>query len=178
VLGCRHQLAQALLDAAVAARLSGDTNAAFRVFNESLAIFENLGLHAELAAASASLAHLHLQRGSFASAAMTLDESLRALCEEDSELGVTTVLTGLGLCALRTGRVWDAAQFLGQAERLLDSLRKGPITWTSNRHRRAPAHTSSGATASILANCDWLATPCLTRWDRIPLSPPLLPAGG
>jgi len=125
-LGNRHRLAHARHDLAHAARMAGDVDRARRSFEESQALFENLGLHAEAAAVMASHGHLQRQQRQLATATATFETSWRRLDARGVELGIPTVLAGLGGLALDTHRVSEAASLLGAAEALIERLQVGP----------------------------------------------------
>jgi tetratricopeptide (TPR) repeat protein len=127
LLGNRFMAAHALHDLAIAARRAGDVERALNAYDESMSLFEYLGQHAEVAAVRAGLGHLHIQRGELSLAGVTFGESLRVLSAHASDLGVATVLAGLGVIALDDRRPKDAACLLGAAEALLDRLQTGPI---------------------------------------------------
>jgi predicted ATPase/transcriptional regulator with XRE-family HTH domain len=126
LLGNRPHLGHALHDLAIAARLTGDANRARQAYEESLALFQDLSQQGEVAAVTASLGHLYRQRGAFAAAAETFVGCLREFRSHDTELGVATVLAGLGWLALNAERPADAARLLGAAEGLLVRLETGP----------------------------------------------------
>jgi tetratricopeptide (TPR) repeat protein len=125
-LGNRHRLAHAQHEMAFAARMAGDSDGARRAFGESRALFEGLGLDAEAAAVLASFGHLQRQHAELAAAAATFETSWRLLNARDVELGIPTVLAGLGELALEANRVSEAASLLGAAEALIERLKLGP----------------------------------------------------
>jgi predicted ATPase/DNA-binding CsgD family transcriptional regulator len=127
LLGNRFMAAHALHDLAIASRRAGDMERALGAYDESIGLFEYLGQHAEVAAVRAGLGHLHLQRHELSLAGVTFGESLRVLSAHATDLGVATVLAGLGVIALDDGRPKDAACLLGAAEALVDRLQTGPI---------------------------------------------------
>ncbi|MBV9310088.1 MAG: hypothetical protein JOZ73_04610 [Solirubrobacterales bacterium] len=126
LLGSRTQLAHALHDLAIAARLTGDVDRARQAFDESLALSEALGQRSENAAARASLGHLHRQRGSFGLALATFEESQRILSDLNVESGLATVFAGLAALVLDAGQSPDAARLLGAAEALLERQKMSP----------------------------------------------------
>jgi tetratricopeptide (TPR) repeat protein len=122
----RSLLAHALHDLAIGARRVGDADHALRAFEESLALFQDLNGKGEVAALTASMGHLHRQRGASAEAVVTFAESLRVLASQDSELGIATALAGLAMMSLDAGRAAEAACLLGAAEALLERMQAGP----------------------------------------------------
>jgi tetratricopeptide (TPR) repeat protein len=126
LLGNRHRLAHARHDLAFAARMAGDADRALHSFQECRALFEELGLHAEAAAVRASLGHLQRQQDPPAVAAATFQTSWLLLTTQAVELGIPTVLAGLGELALDANRVSEAVGLLGAAEALMERLQVGP----------------------------------------------------
>jgi non-specific serine/threonine protein kinase len=125
LLGNRRWLAQALHDLGIAARLVGDTDRAFRAFDESLALGRSLGQPDEVGSVSASMGHLHYQRGELDDAGLLFERSLRSLHEQGIEWGIATALSGVGRMALEAGRPADAVRLLGAAEALLERQATG-----------------------------------------------------
>ena len=126
LVGNRHRLAHARHDLAIAARMAGDPERALHSFQECRTLFEELGLHAEVAAVMASLGHLQRQQRAFARSAATLESSWRLLTAQGVELGIPTVLAGLGGLALEANQPARAACLLGAAEALMARLQVGP----------------------------------------------------
>ncbi len=126
LLGNRHRGAHARHDLAFAARMAGDTDRALHSFQESRALFAQLGLDAECATVMASLGHLQLQQHALAAAAASFETSCRLLTAHGVELGIPTVLAGLGGLALDLNHGSDAACLLGVAEALVERLQLGP----------------------------------------------------
>jgi predicted ATPase len=122
LLGSRLGLAVALHDVAITARLVGDYDRAEQAYQESVELYEELGLSGEAAAVRASLGHLHMACGATAVAAATFAESLLALRSQRTDGGIATVLAGLGALALDAGAPTDAARLLGAAEALLERM--------------------------------------------------------
>ncbi len=127
LLGNRPRLANALHDLAIAARMAGDADRAHQTLQECRVLFHDLGYHAEVAAVMASLGHLQRQQGALEVAAATFESSWPVLSSQASELGIPTVLVGLGGLALDLGRVPQAACLLGAAEALIERLQTGPL---------------------------------------------------
>jgi predicted ATPase/transcriptional regulator with XRE-family HTH domain len=125
-LGNQHRLAHTQHELAVAARMGGYSDRAVEAFQECRALFEHLGLHAEAAAVMASLGHVQRRQGERAVALSTFEASWRLLDARDVELGIPTVLAGLGGLALDTNRPSQAACLLGAAEALIERLQAGP----------------------------------------------------
>jgi hypothetical protein len=73
----------------------------------------------------ASLGHLQRQEGKLQLAAATFESSWRVLSSQGSDLGIPTVLAGLGELALDGGRVSQAACLLGATEALIERLETG-----------------------------------------------------
>ncbi len=91
-----EQAAKTLHEVAISARLAGNVNRAIEACDESLTLYQSLGKQLEVAAVTASLGHLHRQRGATAMAAVAFAESLRTFRSLDSDLFVAIPLTGLG----------------------------------------------------------------------------------
>ncbi len=84
LLGNRRLLAEALHDLGISARLAKDADRALPAFEESLTQFQALGRRREVAAVTASLGHLHMQRGALAQAAVKFADSLRVFSGQDT----------------------------------------------------------------------------------------------
>jgi predicted ATPase len=138
LIGGRAAIAAALHDVAILARIVARTDRAVATCEESLSLCQDLGLKDQVAALQASFGHIHIQQTEFDEAAATLAASLRALASLNVEFGIATALAGVGLLAVDSGRLAEAACLVGATDALLDRLHAGPGVCAVDWHQWGP----------------------------------------